>query len=245
MRFCLIVCSSLVLSVMMESCHSGKGLNADEFQQLSGDYETCATKVLATKQQIADIIAALNQSGPGRASIQLKLQNTGFSNDQIDILKQRMRSETDEGNITMLEHALELNDELRERCEELADITRSLPDPHVVKAGENHYSLSLAFLQKKYHLSRTKSDSLIDRVALTSDLIEGFHVWFIYADGIFGTFVSQGSASISPNSFAKVMRRQAMDQARRQGRDEAFETILDSLRKTGQSTGAIRALAGK
>jgi hypothetical protein len=73
----------------------------------------------------------------------------------------------------------------------------------------------------------------VARVALTGDIIEGFHVWFLYRDTMFGTFVTQGDAHISPTVFAKVVKNNLLEQARKQGRHEAFESILDSLKRSG------------
>jgi hypothetical protein len=89
------------------------------------------------------------------------------------------------------------------------------------------------YLSSRHHLSKQTADSLVARVGLTSDIIEGFDVWFLYQDGVFGTFVTQGDARVSPTVFAKVVKKHLIDQARQQGHEAAFETILDSLKRSG------------
>ncbi len=231
----------LTVMVGMNGCRSGRGMSAEEFREASQEFARHTTTIEEKRQQIADIISALNQSTPGREPLRVVVPGSGLSDAQVTMLRERMDQEHDEAAIAMLEHALDLSDEIVEECSDLRDLAHNLPDPHVVRPGETHYGLCLNFLQKQHGLSRAQADSIIDRVALTSDLVEGFNVWLLYSDGFFGTFVTQGNATISPNAFARVMRRQAMETARREG----AASVLDSLQHNNSLPATItKPLAG-
>jgi hypothetical protein len=93
--------------------------------------------------------------------------------------------------------------------------------------------LSLKYLMNEHGLSRATADSIVSTAALSSDILEGFNIWFLYDDGVFSTLVTQGKAHISPAAFAKVIKKEILDNARAQGSEVEYETILDSLKRCG------------
>lgn len=217
----------------LASC-GGKHMSIDEFQSMAREAEEHSSAVASLQEEIRDILQSYNQTvGPDRR-LALQLDpDFGLNAEESGRLRSHIESEQDESCRGLLEEILVLQERISAEHEQLHDITARLPEPHRVKRGENHYTLCMNYLRQEHGLSIGAADSLVARVALSGDIIEGFHVWFYFQDGVFGTFVTQGDAHISPTVFAKVVKKHLLEQARRQGRHEAFEQIMDSLRSTG------------
>ena len=89
------------------------------------------------------------------------------------------------------------------------------------------------------HLDKNKAEELVDKVRLIEELLPGFQVWLFYKDNTFGTFVTQGKAKISPNRFAYITRRQALERANMQGK----QSVYDSLMQAQQQADSAKAIA--
>ncbi|MDT8324666.1 MAG: hypothetical protein RRA94_11170 [Bacteroidota bacterium] len=223
-----------IAAVLLLGACGGKQMNIEEFQTLAREAEETSSSIASCQESIRDLLQAYNQTVLPARRLELQLHSEyGLSADEMKKLVVHIESEGDESCRGILLDIVDLQDEIDDFHERLHDITDRLPAPHRVARGENHYMLCLDYLMQVHGLSQHRADSLVARVALTGDIIEGFHVWFLYQDEVFGTFVTQGDAHISPTVFAKVVKNHLLEQARRQGRNEAFESILDSLKRSG------------
>lgn len=231
----------LTVSVFILTACGGKQFSVDEFQSMAREVEDHTATIAGQRQKMRALLQSYNQTVPKDRRLEITLDpESGLTESARELLSARIDDESDPSCRGLLEQTLELQDGIDERHERLNEITASLPAPHRVRSGENHYSLCMDYLTRTHRLARAQADSLVARVGLTGDIIEGFHVWFYYDDGVFGTFVTQGEAQISPTVFAKVVKRHLLEQARRQGHQEAFETILDSLKRSGALLANIR-----
>ena len=223
----------VVGSVLLTAC-GGKQMSIEEFQNMAREAEENASTISSYQEEMRDIIQAYNQTVSQDRRLVLMIDpDSGLRDEELHKLASHIESESDESCRGVLMQIIELQGKIDGLHERLLEITANLPDPHRVKRGENHYTLCVDYLMKTHALPRKTADSLVARVALTGDIIEGFHVWFLYQDAMFGTFVTQGDAHISPTVFAKVVKNNLLEQARKQGRHEAFEIILDSLKRSG------------
>ncbi|MBE0646097.1 MAG: hypothetical protein IH600_18590 [Bacteroidetes bacterium] len=228
------VATMFFIALMLLTSCGGKQLSIEEFQSMAKEAEQQSNSIAAQQEEMRGLLQAYDQTVPAERRLRFDLEpECGLSSAAYEKLSARIDDESDPSCLGLLEQIAEIQEDIRNKCERLHEITAQLPAPHRVQPGENHYSLCLKYLTAKHHLSAKTADSLVARVGLSSDIIEGFHVWFYYQDGIFGTFVTQGEAHVSPTVFAKVVKQHLLEQARRQGHDEAFETILDSLKRSG------------
>ncbi|MBN1447866.1 MAG: hypothetical protein JXA28_08030 [Bacteroidetes bacterium] len=223
----------IVATGFLSAC-GGKQMSIEEFQSMAREAEERSSSIANLQEEVRDILQSYNQTvGESRLLVLQLDPDYGLSEEEITRLERHIDSETDASCRDLLHQILGLQQRIGIEHARLHEITERLPEPHRVVRGENHYSLCLHYLTEEHGLSRAQADSLVARVALSGDIIEGFHVWFYYQNGLFGTFVTQGEAHISPTVFAKVVKKHLIDQARREGRGEAFEQILDSLRCCG------------
>jgi membrane-associated HD superfamily phosphohydrolase len=79
------------------------------------------------------------------------------------------------------------------------------------KRGDTHYGLSIKFLTEKKGLPSEKAREILDKMAVVEDMVPGFQVWMMYDEttGVFGSFVTQGTASITPRR-AQVRSKRAL-----------------------------------
>jgi membrane-associated HD superfamily phosphohydrolase len=67
------------------------------------------------------------------------------------------------------------------------------------------------FLTEKKGLPSEKAREILDKMAVVEDMVPGFQVWMMYDEttGVFGSFVTQGTASITPRR-AQVRSKRAL-----------------------------------
>ena len=233
----------LLLAIVVFAACSSPDVSIEEFRSLTRDVDRFTVALHDRQAEMQDLVGAYNQTVPKNRRLELEIcPSAGLCENSREALQRQIDSEDDESCLEILNRAWECDNEIRELTEELGSITGQLPKPHIVKDGENHYLLCVNFLTETCRLDRGAADSLIARVALNSDIIQGFHIWFVYESGKFGTYVTQGSAKVSPTVFAKEVRRHQVKRAREEGREEAYTRILDSLKQCGAFTASTSRL---
>ncbi|MBR9974683.1 MAG: hypothetical protein KFF77_03810 [Bacteroidetes bacterium] len=231
----------LLYGLFLLAACSNEQLSVEEFQHMAREVEEQSTSIAARQGDMRALLQSYNQTVPPAHRMQLSIDpEAGIPDEERTLLKARIDEESDASCRGLLEQLLVIQEEIDESHARLHELTDRLPAPHRVRSGENHYTLCMDYLSQQQGLPQAQADSLVARVALNSDILEGFHVWFYFHDGVFGTFVTQGDAHVSPTVFAKVVKRHLLEEARRQGRQEAFETILDSLKRSGALIANIR-----
>lgn len=140
-----------------------------------------------------------------------------LSDEGRQMLEQRIRDEKDVSQKALLEEILDKTQEIRELKEKITEIEKLLPMPHIVKSGENHYQVAMDFLLNEKKVDKKKAMELVERTALFDTLVPGFKVWNFYTGEDYGSSVTQGTASISPNTLIRRAKKQLVD-----ARDEAI-----------------------
>jgi hypothetical protein len=144
------------------------------------------------------------KSGPDAASINV----LDLSPGEEEILRQKMSEEGDVSIKSLLEEILDRNNTIRQLKEEIQKIETLLPRPYLVSKGETHFEIAWNFLVKEKGLSPEKANAIIKKTSLFDELVPGFKVWNFYSGREYGTFVTQGTAAISPNEAkARVKKR--------------------------------------
>ncbi len=225
----------LAMLVLFALASCGKrSLDSEEFRQTAEEAEQYSLKISFKQAEIRDMLQAYNQTVPSSRRLKLTIDpDRGLTEDALARLEEHADAEGDASCRGLLERIFEIQGEIDEYCDNMEDLTSSLPPPHRVRKGENHYKLSVDYLMHEHGLARHAADSIVSAAALSSDILEGFHIWFLYDDDAFCTFVTQGQAHISPAVFAKVVKKEILDDARAQGNPVEYESILDSLKRSG------------
>lgn len=118
--------------------------------------------------------------------------------DQKSVLEQRLQQEKGIGYKDLITEILNKEKEIEDLKVQVQDLEKKLPAAVVVQRGDRHMDLCLDYLTKEKGLDEATAKKLVEQVNLMDELVPGFKVWNFYDQGIFGTFVTQGDAAVSP-----------------------------------------------
>jgi len=92
---------------------------------------------------------------------------------------------------------LDKDKEIKELNEKITKLRAVLPRPDIAKSNDSHYGMAMRFLKRK-GVPEEKAKQLISRVLIMDKMAPGFEVYHFYNNGVYGTWVSQGKAAITP-----------------------------------------------
>jgi predicted nucleic acid-binding Zn-ribbon protein len=154
--------------------------------------------------------AGVNDVKPNAATLQL-------TDEQKAALEDRIKAEKNSSYQALLQEVLDKDKEIKDLNGKIARLRAVLPRPDLAKENDSHYGLAMRFLRHK-GIPEAKAKTLISRVLIMDKLAPGFEVYHFYNNGVYGTWVAQGKASMSPTEL------QAEEKAKIEGeRDEAKE----------------------
>jgi hypothetical protein len=175
----------------------------------------------ASEEQKKLAQAGVNDVKPNAETLQL-------TDEQKKALEERIKNEKNSSYQALLQEVLDKDKEIKELNTKLAKLKADLPRPDVAKPNDSHYGMALRFLKKK-GVPEAEAKKLVSHVAILDKLAPGFEVYHFYANGTYGTWVSQGKAKISPNDLMRQEREKVEGE-----RDEAVaqneklqEEVLD------------------
>ncbi|MEI6613851.1 MAG: hypothetical protein WCL37_03060 [Chrysiogenales bacterium] len=134
-----------------------------------------------------------------------------LSPEQKKVLEDKIKNEKDVSIKSLLQDILDKNNDIQNLNARLQELEAILPKPHVVEKGENHYQIAMNFLLNEKGIEKTRAMELVERTALFEPIIPGFKVWNFYAEDEYGTFITQGSAPISPNQIQRRVKKELVD----------------------------------
>jgi hypothetical protein len=134
-----------------------------------------------------------------------------LSPEQKKVLEDKIKNEKDVSIKSLLQDILDKNNDIQNLNTRLQELEAMLPKPHVVEKGENHYQIAMNFLLNEKGIDKTRAMELVERTALFEPIIPGFKVWNFYAEDEYGTFITQGTAPISPNQIQRKVKKELVD----------------------------------
>jgi hypothetical protein len=146
-----------------------------------------------------------------------KLDGVQLSAGQADLLQTMLSDEEDISLRGLLQQIIDTRTHINELEDEIDLVKSELPTPTMVERGDTHLGLAADYLMKNHGLTKKEADELAARSLLTNNLAPGMEVWHFYADGVYGTTVTQGTARVSP-FFLNVRETRTL----RSERDEAL-----------------------
>jgi hypothetical protein len=213
-----------------------------QMQEMTQEVQQLESDVKEKKDEIFSMVDEYKEK-TGEASLGINALDLGEKEKKI--LEQRISEEKDVSVKSLLEEILEKNNEIRELNAKIAEIEALLPKPHIVARGENHYKVAMDFLMNEKGVEKKKALKLVERTALFDELVPGFKVWNFYTGDAYGSSVTQGTASISPNTLIRRAKKKlvdARDEAISQ-RDKLTEDIKILEDKRGQLINHVDSLA--
>ncbi|MBL7994537.1 hypothetical protein JNM05_04120 [bacterium] len=219
----------LMLTVLAAfvSC-GGKVSSVDEFARLVGTIQNKNKEIGERNKEIMDAVQKFNANRKADEQIVLPDSLMGLNKEQLKLVQEMVTKEQDATYKGLLNQVIDKNNQIQKLSSDLEDIKSKLPKPYVVKGGDSHYKVCFEYLTKEKNISADKANELLQQTFLADDVLEGFNIWLYYNDGVFGTFVSQGSIRISPNAFKNIIRKGQIEAAKASGREEAIKEMQGS-----------------
>ncbi len=146
------------------------------------------------------------------------LQGTNLSAGEAAVLRTMLSKEKDVSTQGLLREILSTRTEIEELQGRIDLLKEQLPTPETVARGDSHLKMATSWLAANHGLEQKEADRLARRALLTDQLAPGMEVWHFYADGVYGTTVSQGTAKVSPY-FLNVHKMRTLERER----DEALQ----------------------
>ena len=191
--------------------------NLQNIQPQLMEIQDLETDLYRKQQEVASLFNDYkDKTGAETPSIDI----LNLSEQERELLQRKMNQEGDISVRSILKDILEKEAEIIQLKRKIDKIEAVLPTPHVVTKGETHFIIALNYLVNEKGVPEDKAREIIDKTSLFDDLLPGFKVWNFYSGREYGSFVTQGSAAISPYE-AKQRVRQRMIATR----DKAIEKL--------------------
>ncbi len=180
--------------------------------------------------------AGVTDVQPNAATMQL-------TDEQKKVLEERIKNEKNSSYQALLQDVIDRDKEIKELNEKINKLRAVLPKPDVAREGDSHYAKALRFLRSK-GVSEAEAKRLIARVNIMERIVPGFEIYHFYNNGVYGTWVSQGRAKISPSDLIREDReRLEGERDTAQAQSEALrEEVADLLAQKRAITAEIESL---
>ncbi len=134
-----------------------------------------------------------------------------LSGEQKKVLEDKIKNEKDISIKSLLQDILDKNSDIQNLNARVQELETLLPKPHMVEKGENHYQIAMNFLLNEKGVDKARAMELVERTALFEPIVPGFKIWNFYAEDEYGTFITQGTAPISPNQIQRKVKKELVD----------------------------------
>ncbi|MCD6454228.1 MAG: hypothetical protein J7L62_02875 [Candidatus Aminicenantes bacterium] len=223
------VVAYLFLSEPSIKLKKGAQLKIEDMKKMAAKVDKIEQKIREKQNEVFELLRTAKQQG---VEIPPEIyQSMELGPDEIKALESKLEKEEDVSYKGLLKDIVEKEKEINSLKEELTTLEKKLPRPVVVKKGDTHRDIAINFLTQEYNLPVEKAKKLVEKVNTFDYLIPGFKVWNFYdpeAD-VFGTFVTQGAAPISPN---QIKRRKKQELITAKEKAEARAKELEVAKKT-------------
>ncbi|WP_316412656.1 coiled-coil domain-containing protein [Mesoterricola silvestris] len=211
-----------MLTVSPACKKTGEDKEINELSQKAAELDKMSQKAnVAGSEQTRNLKAAgVNDIRPNAETLQL-------TPEQKSALEERIKAEKNSSYQALLQEVLDKDKEIKDLNEKIAKLRSVLPKPDIAKANDSHYGMAMRFLKRK-GVSEEKAKQLISRVLIMDKMAAGFEVYHFYNNGVYGSWVSQGKAHISPTEL------QAEEKAKIEGERDVAQA--DSAKKTEELT---------
>jgi hypothetical protein len=174
------------------------------------------------KKKQDELISLLNIYNQQTAEPPPALNQLGLSDEEKKILEDKIINEKNVSIKSLLKDILDRDNEISDLKDKMKNYEALLPKPRIAREGETHYEIAMDFLIKEKKVEKEKANRLVDETILFDPLKPGFRVWNFYSGDEYVTFVTQGSATISPAELRKTPEK---------SRDDTGNSNIDEKKK--------------
>ena len=180
--------------------------------------------------------AGVNDVKPNPDTLQL-------TQPQKEALEARLKTEKNSSYQGLLQEVLDKDAQIKDMNEKMAKLKASLPRPDLAKENDSHYGLAMRYLKHR-GVPEDKARQLVSRVLIMDKLAPGFEVYHFYSNGVYGSWVVQGKASITPTEL-QTEEKAKIEGERDDAKEQAAkltEELADLNAQKAQITADVEAL---
>jgi len=143
----------------------------------------------------------------------------------------------------------EMEQELMEKDETIAELQEAnsqlqnqIPVSHEVEQGESHWEIAFDYLREKGLTEEEAANKLSDAL-LYHPILVGYKIWHYFYEGTFGSFITQGTADVSPGTVMRHQKQEASEEkmdlenqiAQLQDKRQGLMEQMDHMQKKHQA----------
>lgn len=209
-RHIMLAIAAFVL-LTTAGCNLMEKSQVEKMQKMAAKIDQLDTELNDKEEQYRRILTQYGLKGDQQLTDE-QWEMLELTPEQRVMLEERLQNEQDSSYATMIQEVLDMDDEVKRLRKEINTLRDQLPKPVVVQSGDNHYDLSMTYLIDQKGLDTENAQELVERANLLDYLLPGFEVWLFYDGGVFGTFVTQGTADQSPNQIKRYYKNKLVNE---------------------------------
>ncbi len=209
----------LVFVLLTSSCSWFEKQQVKKMEQMAMKIDKLNDELKQKEEAYKQLLSEYGLKGDKKLTPE-QMRMLSLTPEQREYLKKRLAQEKDSSYSAIIQEILNKDEEIKQLRKEIQDLKDKLPKPYVVQQGDNHYDICMKFLTEQKGLTPEEAQKLVERVNLLEYLLPGFEVYLFYNDGVFGTFVTQGTADMSPNQIKRYYKTKLINE-RDKARQEA------------------------
>lgn len=223
----------LLIVVMLGLVLTGCERKPDTFQKMVQQLDKTEKDIRERQDKMRQKVREFNATHPEGSRIDTtSIESMVLDPAQVETLNRMLSEEKDVSYRGLLTEVVDTQKQINQLQEQVRQLQAQLPAPYTIKAGDSHYDVSLRFLKENQNLTDKEARELVDKTALVEELAPGMQIWMLYKDEVFGSYVTQGTALISPG---KAQRRAKQRVAKKietlTGERDIARVRVDSLRE--------------
>ena len=237
----LVGAAAVALLVLAPACGKKGPEEPKEFKDIT--QKVGEMDKLSQKANVAGQEQSRKLKEAGVADVRPNAETMQLTEEQKKALEERIKAEKNSSYQALLQEVLDKDKEIKELNEKINKIKAVLPKPDLARENDNHYTMALRFLKKR-GIGENEAKRLISRVNIMEKLAPGFEIYHFYNNGVYGTWVSQGKAKITPNDLVREEREKVegeRDTAVAQS-EKLTEEVNDLLSQKAKITSEIEGL---
>ena len=184
----------------------GCATEIETFEELVERLDATEQEIRARQDEIQTTISQYNETHPENQVDAESLTNMALNPDHEAVLNEMLATEADVSYRGLVQEIIDTRGEVAELQQEMQDLRDDLPAPYTVQRGDSHLQVALEYLMENHGLSAAEARDAVEQTALVESLNVGNQVWLLYMDGMLGTYVTQGTADMSPGRAQRIAR---------------------------------------
>ena len=189
------ICLAVIISLVLTGCER----KLDTFQQLVQELDETEKEIRVRQDEIREMVHNYNASHPDGDQVDaFNIERMLLDPDEVDLLNRMLENEQDVSYRGLLSEIVDDHTQIIALQERLRRLQDQLPAPYTVQVGDTHRDVSLRYLMENHKMPIREAREVIDKTALVEEMYTGYQIWMLYQNGVFGSYVTQGTASVSP-----------------------------------------------